>query len=230
MKDFRGAKLTGVTYIGEDFSGADFSGAELVNVVFCKCNFRGADFSGLRLENTCFEKCLFDVVEEGGFWSTVELAQFYKANIRIKYNTPRTDNIMNLIYNNCYENYTILSSDIFCPVDTVGQELIVYKKIHVDANFIIYGNAVAKLRIPADAERIIYKGDKCRASCAQVLEIKDGLENSYDIGCSAFYPIVQEYKVGSMIYADSFDSNPLTVCSSGIHFFLTEEEAWDYRG
>jgi len=230
MKDFKGQRIVGEVYRGEDFTGADFSGAELINVVFRNCDFRGADFSGLKLEDTSFEKCSFDVIETGGFWSTVELAQFYKANIRIKYNIHRTDNIVLLIYNNCYESYTILSWDIFCPVDTTGQELIVYKKIHVDADFVCYGNAVAKLRIPTDADRIVYKGDKCRSSCAQVLEIKDSLGNSYDIGCSAYYPVTQEYVVGGMIYANSFDSNPLTVCSNGIHFFLTEQEEWNYFG
>lgn len=221
MKDFKGKRIVGVVYRNEDFSGADFSGAELVNVVFRKCDFRGADFSGLQLEDVAFEECLFDVIVVDDFWSTVELAQFYKANIRTLYETVR---------NKFGKYYTVLPQNISCPVDTSGQELIVYKKIHVDADFVCYGNAVAKLRIPADAERITYKGDKCRASYAQVLEIKDGLGNSYDIGCSAFYPITQEYVVDHMIYANSFDSNPLTVCSNGIHFFLTEEEAWEYTG
>ncbi len=116
-------------------------------------------------------------------------------------------------------------------MDTDGENLICYKKIHVDKYYCIgYGNAVAKLEIPAYADRVVYKGDKCRASCAQVLEIKDKQGNTYDVGCSAFYPSEKEYRVGHMVYARKFDDNPFNVCSGGIHFFLTEEEAWRYKG
>lgn len=224
MESFKGQRIIGKVYIGKDFSGADFSGAELVNVTFRKCDFRSADFSGLKLENTRFENCLFDIVDMRDFWNIIMLAEFYRVGIRVEYATPYGTNF----YFKCF---TVLPEDIFCPMDTDGENLVCYKKIHVDKGYsIYYANAVAKLEIPAYADRVVYKGDKCRASCARVLEIKDKQGKTYDVGCSAFYLNQKEYKVGHMVYADSFDDNPFEICSGGIHFFLTEEEAWEYIG
>lgn len=224
MESFKGQRIIGKVYIGKDFSGADFSGAELVNAIFRKCDFRGADFTGLKLENTRFENCLFDIIDVSDFWNIIMLAEFYRAGIRAEYRTPHEGGYY-------LKYFTVLPRGISCPIDTDGENLVCYKKIHVDKDYCMaYPNAVAKLEIPAYADRVVYKGDKCRASCARVLEIKDKQGNTYDVGCSAFYPDEKEYIVGHMIYASNFDDNPFEICSGGIHFFLTEEEAWRYTG
>lgn len=36
------------------------------------------------------------------------------------------------------------------------------------------------------------------------------------------------YKTGRMIYSNKFDENRWDECSSGIHFFMTQEEAEDF--
>jgi len=36
------------------------------------------------------------------------------------------------------------------------------------------------------------------------------------------------YVVGSMVYADSLDTNNEKVCTNGIHFFKTDEQALEY--
>ena len=36
------------------------------------------------------------------------------------------------------------------------------------------------------------------------------------------------YRVGEMVYPDSFNDNRWEECSNGIHFFMTEEEAKNY--
>ena len=61
------------------------------------------------------------------------------------------------------------------------------------------------------------------------MDIYDENDIHYDGGSSMYYPKVRcEYSPKHMVYADSFDDNPFEVCSNGIHFFLTEEEAWEY--
>ena len=223
MKNYRDQRIISRIYIDEDFSGANFSGAELINMTFRICDFRGADFSGLKLEGVTFEDCLFDFIETDNFLHhNIKLIQFDRAGIRVKW--------VEYMGNYKIKCFTIFSKDISYPIDTDGENLICYKKIHVEKDFsIAYGNAVAKLEIPAYADRMVYKGDKCRASCARVLEIKDKQGNNYDVGCSAFYPCEEEYRVDHMVYASNFDDS-LEVCSGGIHFFLTEEEAWEYIG
>lgn len=36
------------------------------------------------------------------------------------------------------------------------------------------------------------------------------------------------YKVNTIVVPDSYDDNVLRECTHGIHFFLTEQEAWDF--
>lgn len=223
MESFKGQRIVGKVYKNKDFSGADFSGAELVNVTFRKCDFRGADFRGLKLEGTKFEDCLFDIIDLGKFWNIILLAEFYRAGIRAEYVTQYGTN-------SYFKYFTVFHEDIFCPMDTDGENLICYKKIHVKKGYsLCYSNAVAKLEIPAYADRVVYKGDKCRASCAQVLDIYDLQGEHYSSAYSIYYTSGGFiYKVGHTVYSDLFNDDPMEVCTHGIHFFLTEYEAWEY--
>jgi len=36
------------------------------------------------------------------------------------------------------------------------------------------------------------------------------------------------YEVGKTVRVDNFDENPTEECSTGIHFFITRQEAVDY--
>ena len=91
-------------------------------------------------------------------------------------------------------------------------ELIVYKKV---------SNGVAKLRIPVTALRSNATTRKCRASKAFVLECPEKAHALYD---KAF-----AYNVGCYVEPkEPFDTNRWNECGSGIHFFLTREEAEQY--
>ena len=82
---------------------------------------------------------------------------------------------------------------------------------------------IAKLSIPASAKRINAIGSrKCRASQAFVLELSEG-KSAFDQHTGKL-----EYKVGHFVEPDRFDDSVLVECSSGIHFFLTKEEAEAY--
>ena len=91
-------------------------------------------------------------------------------------------------------------------------DLIGYKKLS--------GGVIAKLRIPADAKRVGgMVGRKCRAEFAIVLEGEG--RSSHD---SAFV-----YEVGKKVTpTHPFDPCLLDECRSGIHFFITREEAETY--
>jgi hypothetical protein len=90
-------------------------------------------------------------------------------------------------------------------------DLIGYKKL---AN-----GTICKLKIPADAKRSNSAGRKCRAEFAVVLE---GEGVSQHDGTFT-------YKVGETVRSRKpFDDNRWEECASGIHFFLTREEANAY--
>ena len=87
-------------------------------------------------------------------------------------------------------------------------------------------NLIAKLEIPEDALRSSATTRKCRCSKARVLSITDlngseaNIEHAVSKHDSGFL-----YKVGDVVSVDDFDTNRWNECSTGIHFFITREEA-----
>lgn len=72
---------------------------------------------------------------------------------------------------------------------------------------------------------------KCRCSEAKVLSITnlDSSETDVTEVCSD-YDEDFIYKVGETIRVDNFDDDRWNECSTGIHFFITRDEAVNYRG
>ena len=84
-------------------------------------------------------------------------------------------------------------------------------------------NVLVKLRIPVDAKRSNATWRKCRAEFVDVLEV---------IGAEVGYSKIPaggeklEYRVGQRVRCvQPFDTNRWNECSSGIHFYITREEA-----
>ena len=106
---------------------------------------------------------------------------------------------------------------ISCPSDGA---FIGWKKV---------SGCLVKLEIPEDARRSSATGTKCRCDKAKVLEITDittGMARK-EITNFSYIPKL-DYKVGEMVYPDSFDDDRFNECSHGIHFFINKQEAIDY--
>jgi hypothetical protein len=89
------------------------------------------------------------------------------------------------------------------------------------------GGVIAQLHIPASAKRSHAFGRKCRAECAEVLALLKG-EEAVTVGYSQ-HDSDFEYRVGAIVVpAQAFDTNWQEECASGIHFFITREEAEAY--
>ena len=89
-------------------------------------------------------------------------------------------------------------------------------------------SVIVELQITEDAKRCSASGRKCRCSKAVVLSIKsiDG-ERSFDRAVSD-RDSTFVYEVGKTVFVDDFDENRWNECSTGIHFFITREEAVRY--
>lgn len=89
------------------------------------------------------------------------------------------------------------------------------------------GGAVVELLIQAYAKRSSAFGRKCRCSAAKVVEITDvhGEQISEAVSC---YDSRFIYRVGEIVSVDDFDEDRKNECSTGIHFFITRQEAEDY--
>ena len=88
---------------------------------------------------------------------------------------------------------------------------------------------VVELEIPADARRSSATSRKCRASKAKVLSITDIDGNP---GCDQVrsdYDPGFVYALGETVEVSDFDDDRWNECSTGIHHFITREEAVKYR-
>jgi hypothetical protein len=103
-----------------------------------------------------------------------------------------------------------------CPSDGA---FIGWKKVN---------KCIVKLLIPEDAKRSSATTNKCRCDKAKVLEITSMETNEHldEITNREYAPCV--YKVGEMVYPDSFDDDRWNECSHGIHFFINKQEAVEY--
>ena len=88
---------------------------------------------------------------------------------------------------------------------------------------------IVKLEIPKHAKRCSATTEKCRCSKAKVLEIQniDGAISNITEVYSLFYNKFS-YKLGEIIYSESFDDRYWVECSHGIHFFMNREDAVNY--
>ena len=91
--------------------------------------------------------------------------------------------------------------------------LVVYKKCT---------EGIVILQIPAKAKRSNATGRKCRAEYALVLTTPSHkpAHSQYDPTCT--------YTEGETVHPATWDANRWKECGSGIHFFLTQEEANAY--
>lgn len=90
---------------------------------------------------------------------------------------------------------------------------------------------VVKLEIPADAKRSNGAGRKCRASKSRVMGIEtiDGKPLDGSIRVFSDYDEDFTYTNGFMVEpTEPFCENRWEECASGIHFFITREEAVAY--
>ena len=87
---------------------------------------------------------------------------------------------------------------------------------------------IVELEIQADAKRSSATTRKCRASKAKVLSITsiDGKEHFEEAKSSRDQSFV--YRVGETVEVKDFDEDRWNECSTGIHHFITREEAERY--
>lgn len=88
---------------------------------------------------------------------------------------------------------------------------------------------IVELEIAKDAKRSSATSRKCRASKAKVLSITtlDG-KNAEVSSVKSDYDSSFVYTVGETVEVQNFDENRWNECSSGIHHFITRQEAVDY--
>ena len=228
--DLTGADLTGADLTGADISWADLDGADLDGADLDGANLRntrlkdadiswanlaGANLEGAKLENANLswadladanlkDANLKDANLKGAF---LEGADLTEADI--------TGAVLDAAHLNGVQNIPYIP--LYCPSEGA---FIGWKKVE--------GKYLVKIQIPEDARRCSATSRKCRCDKAMVLEITslDGNKHYDEVTNNNYSETI--YKVGEMVYPDSFDENRWNECSHGIHFFINKKDAINY--
>ena len=200
-----GANLTGANLIGADLTGANLMGAKLMGANLTWVNLYRADLSWANLEGADLKEAYL----EGSILSYANLKDANLAGAHL------TDAVLKEINLNGAQNIPYIP--LSCPSEGA---FVAWKK--VEKKYLV------KLQIPEDARRSSATTRKCRCDKALVLEITslDGNKHYDEVTNNNYSETI--YKVGEMVYPDSFDENRWCECSHGIHFFVNKEDAMNY--
>ena len=152
--------------------------------------------------------------EDGGERADLSRANLYGANL------SRADlSRANLSWADYIEKAKNLFYPLACP--EIGA-FIGWKKARIMHN---RSECIVKLEISEDAMRSSATGQKCRCSKATVLEVQDLEGNVLEQVAVSDRDENFHYVPGSVVSVSDFDENRWNECSTGIHFYITREEA-----
>ena len=193
------ANLENVNLSGANLRYANLTGVNLRCANLCDADMYHVDLTGADLRWTNMEGADLSFADISG-------ADLFGANLR-------DANIAGVKHH----PGTVFFS-LQCPEKGA---FIAYKKV---------SNLIVELEVPADAMRSSATTRKCRCSKAKVLGFYNHDRNELPveevINYNYGYTI---YHKGLMVYPDKWDDNRWNECSNGIHFFLTFEEAKNYK-
>lgn len=204
-----GANLYGANLFGADLSGANFSRANLSRANLSQASLFGANFYGANLYGANLTHAdLFgaNLYEANLYESDLSEAMLYGANLS-------QANLSKAQINKYFP--------ICCPEQG---SFIGWKKAGS-------GKYIIKLEIQEEAKRSSAYGRKCRCSSAKVLAIEN-LDGSCAKDITQVVSRFDQtflYKLGQIVSVDNFDEDRRHECSTGIHFFITRQEAVDYE-
>jgi len=189
---------------GADLRCADLRGADLCDANLCGANLCGANLYGANL-------CGADLCG-----ANLCGANLYGANLSGAY--LRNADL-------CYADLSSAKDIPFVPTYLPQGEFIGWKKL---SNGLPNG-IIVKLKILSDSKRSRACGDKCRCDKALVLEFQniDGTPSDEKEYVNHNYAECT-YKVGEIVYSDSWDDDRWNECSHGIHFFVDRQSAVNY--
>lgn len=203
------------TFEGCTFNYTEFKFNQIVHCKFCEC-----DLTKFNVQYTDFwadfdDKCIFDnttYFQLCGFPSSNIYADFTKVHF------------IDCAFDFLHGHKESLNKHIpmACPV---SGEFIGWKKAYVNEE-----EYIVKLFIPEDAKRSSARSSKCRCNKATVLEIMtiNGTPCPDDFWVFSRHDKTFTYKKNDTLIIDNFDENRWNECSTGIHFFMTKEEAIEY--
>lgn len=226
--NFSNAKIYSSRFSKCIFTHASFRNAKLNNAVFWLCDMTYSFFVGTELYNSCFH--VSDLT-----FTTFTNASFHAS----EFSTSYINDMCDLTHAENVPNVPMACPDI--------GSFIGWKKVSLGLNVddtidtikrpsfcptLSEKYGIVKLLIPEDAKRSSATGRKCRCDKAQVLQIQDLEGNVLDNTVAySFHDHGFRYIAGTVVTPVlPFEENRWEECASGIHFFISREEAVNYGG
>lgn len=231
------ANLWGADLSGADLKGADLRGACLRSASLWNANLESADLYGADLRRANLESANLsgadlrdaDLNDADLTYTDLKSANLRNANLWCA-DLSRAD------LKGADLRYAILEGANLSSADLCDAKINFYIACPEKGSFIAfkkagnnYNNYIVELLIPEDARRCSATSKKCRCDKAKVLSItkldgtSDGVDTVYSLYDETF-----AYKIGETVEVKNFDNNRWNECSTGIHFFITREEAVKY--
>ena len=200
-----------------DLSYTDLFGADLRGV-----NLRFANLSGSDLRKTDLRYTeLFRADLKGVDLRFADLSGSYLIEADLSGSDLREADLRWAYLRGAYLNGANINWPIACPEKG---SFIGFKKARTEIS-----NYIVELEIQADSERCSATSRKCRCSKAKVISITNLDGSQADIKeVVSSYDKTFKYKIGEIVEVANFDPNRWNECSTGIHFFITRQEAVDY--
>ena len=191
--DISGANLYGTNISRADLSGADLSGANLSGANLSRADLSRANLSRANLSRADLSRADLSHADLSG--ADLSGADLSRANL-YGTNISRAKNA----------DLVIARTRILPEGDLIG-----WKKCQ--------NGVIVKLRIPDAAKRSHAFGRKCRAECADVLDVIGA-----EVGTSQ-HDGKTEYRAGQRVTCHEWSDNWQDECAGGIHFYITRAEA-----
>lgn len=227
--DLRHVDLKYANFYGDDLRYADLSGADLYGAYIeganlGHANLYGANLYGANLRNTN----LSDANLSGANLGCADLsdADLNGANLRDA-NLGCADLGYADLSDADLSCASLWSTDLSC-VKNIFFPMACPEK----GSFIAFKKAgfyIIELFIPTNAKRCSATSRKCRCNKAKVISITtlSGDKTNITEVHSTYDPNFI-YKLGEYVEVKNFDDNRWNECSTGIHFFITRQEAVNY--
>ena len=210
--NLKGANLIGANLTDADLRDANLTYADLRDAYLIYAYLEDANLKYSNL--SCANLECADLTDANLTWANLKGANLRGADLTnanlVDANLVDT-NLKDVKYNNTASFFSLQ-----CPEEG---SFIGYKKAD---------NKIVKLLITEDAKRSSATSRKCRCSKAKVLSITslDGKEEYTDAASNRDPDFV--YEVDKIVEVKNFDNNRWNECSTGIHFFITRDEAVMY--
>ena len=215
--DLRGTDAENVDFMSADLKYAKLSDANLKRVNFKYADSRFADFKYADLRYACAISTGF---EGSNFknailrWASLKFSDLEGVNL--KYADISHARLSGALMKDIEVNTNTTGYALACPEKG---SFIGYKKA---------GKCIVELLILDDSKRVSATSARCRTDKARVLEIRDIETNALVDEVCSDYDSNFVYKTGEIICVKDFDNDRWNTFTTGIHFFMSKDEAMVY--